>query len=242
MKIDYSTFTSPGERKYNEDSLAVAKKGKAYCFILCDGLGGHDKGDLASKLVVRTISQKFKASENIDVFCKDVFETAQAELLKTQQSLGNNVKMKTTAVLLAIEGNKCIVMHIGDSRLYRFRDGRIISRTLDHSVPQMLVMAGEIEENEIRSHPDRNKLLKAIGDNPNSFKYERAEFDVRDGDAFLLCSDGFWEPITEFDMVSFLKISNNAKSWLGDMKRLAEKNGKGTSMDNFSAVAVMVKG
>lgn len=242
MKIDHCMTTSAGSREVNEDKVAFAKKGGSFCFILCDGLGGHGKGDIASSLAAETIIRKFKESASLDSFCADAFETAQSELLRKQQSMGNSVKMKTTAVVLAIEGNRCVTMHIGDSRLYRFRDGRLVSRTLDHSVPQMLVMAGEIEESEIRSHPDRNKLLKAMGDNPESFRCEKAEFDLKEGDAFLLCSDGFWEPITEFDMVSFLAVNKRAKGWLKDMKSLAEKNGQGTQMDNYSAIAVMAKG
>lgn len=242
MNIDYCILTDPGSRPVNEDrAVAVERDGK-YCFVLCDGLGGHGKGDAASELVTRIIMEYFTSCDSIDVFLRNALIIAQEKLLELQKEQGVPTKMKTTVVMLVIFDSKCVVIHVGDSRLYRFRKGRVVSRTRDHSVPQMLVLAGEIEEKDIRRHPDRNKLLKAMGDETDTFKYETEEYDLEKGDAFLLCSDGFWEPITEFDMTSFLSINDKAKDWLDDMMKLVAKNGKGASMDNYTAVSVMVKG
>ena len=105
--------------------------------------------------------------------------------------------MRTTAVVLCTEGNRGTALHIGDSRFYHFRNGKIISQTKDHSVPQMLAMAGEISEHEIRRHPDRNRLLRALGDENEEVRFVRSDFEIKEGDAFLLCSDGFWEEVEE---------------------------------------------
>jgi len=242
MKIEYHTTTNAGGRPVNEDHLAVATRGNCYCFVLCDGLGGHGKGDVAAKLVTSIVSEYFETCSNMETFFDEVLTVAQNALLKLQKEQKAPHKMKTTVVLLVIEPNRCTVMHVGDSRLYRFRDGMLATRTIDHSVPQMLVSIGEIEEKDIRNHPDRNRLLTAMGDERNGFKYDKSVYDLQENDAFLLCSDGFWELITEFDMTSSLRINPKVKGWLGDMKKIVESNGNGREMDNYTAIAVMVKG
>ena len=95
--------------------------------------------------------------------------------------------------------------HVGDSRLYYFKNGRIVKRTLDHSVPQMLVAAGEIDEKEIRHHPDRNRLVRVMGMEWDEPKYQVSEpMPEEPGQAFLLCSDGFWENIEEEQIIEFV--------------------------------------
>ena len=112
-------------------------------------------------------------------------------------------------------------------------------RTLDHSVPQMLVKSGEIKESEIRNHPDRNRLLRALGLETDRQLYELQEpYPLRKCQAFLLCSDGFWELIEEEKMCSFLKKAESADEWLRLMNEEVQKNGAGKNMDNNSAIAV----
>lgn len=147
--------------------------------------------------------------------------------------------MKTTAVALAVDDKKAYVAHIGDSRLYIFRKNKVMTRTLDHSVPQMLALCREIREDEIRNHPERSSVLRVMG-----IEWEKDMFDVmkpvplRKCDAFLLCSDGFWELITEEKMCDYLKNSDSADEWLGMMTKEVRKNGKGREMDNYSAIAI----
>ena len=241
MKAEYAVFSCKGSRQVNEDFADVAVKNGRYCFILCDGLGGHGCGDVASRFVARHIKDYFMRCSDMERFASDALEAAHKALLEKQRSAeGSAQKMKTTAVVLTIDGNSGICAHLGDSRLYRIRGGRILSRTRDHSVPQMLYMTGEISEDEIRCHPDRNKLLRALGDDRETVKVERSRFDVRAGDVFLLCSDGFWEPVTESEMLSLLSDAPGVKKWLDEMARLAFENSDGRQMDNFTAVAVRV--
>lgn len=240
MKTEYSIFTDKGGRPVNEDSADFAKNGERYCFILCDGLGGHGMGDKASELAVAFIKERFMSCESTDEFASDVLIRAQSAIKERQAAEPRLKHMRTTAVVLVIDGERGIALHIGDSRLYRFRDGRVVSRTRDHSIPQMLCLTGEIEESEIRCHPDRNKLLRCLGEDREETRFERSDFDVREGDAFLLCSDGFWEPVTEDVMERLLAENGRAKKWLAAMQRAAEKNG-GSSMDNYTAIAVTVR-
>jgi serine/threonine protein phosphatase PrpC len=132
--------------------------------------------------------------------------------------------------------------HIGDSRLYHFSHGRLKGRTLDHSVPQMLVATGEIREKDIRHHEDRNRLIRVMGIEWASPRYELGTaVKVSAGDAFLLCSDGFWEWIEEKEMQKLLKKSSTPVAWLEAMQEVTECHSAGTNRDNYSAIAVFIK-
>ena len=150
--------------------------------------------------------------------------------------------LKTTAVALTIYEDKAVWAHVGDSRLYVFNKNKVVKHTLDHSVPQMLVFAGEIKDKHIRNHPDRNRLLKVMGARDTELKYDISEVtDLKDCQAFLLCSDGFWENIIERKMCKFLRKSKSVEQWLQLMVDEVKKNGMGDNMDNNSAIAVWVK-
>ena len=114
-------------------------------------------------------------------------------------------------------------------------------RTLDHSIPQMLVMSGEITESEIRNHPDRNILLRVMGAEWDGPAYELLKpVPLRKCQAMLLCSDGFWELIDEACMCDCLKKSNSVEEWMAYMSEIVKINGKDKDMDNYTAVAVWV--
>ena len=241
MKAEYSIFTDKGGRAINEDCAEAVRDGKRYCFIVCDGLGGHGMGDVASRLVTDRLKEYFYECDT-EKFAKTAMFAAQKVLLTAQLENPKLKNMRTTAVILLTDGEKGIVLHIGDSRMYRFREGHILSRTTDHSIPQMLCRLGEISEQEIRLHPDRNKLLRALGDDGEALRFDRSDFDVKEGDAFLLCSDGFWEPVTENIMEKYLSDRKKAEKWLSSMSKYAMKNGKGRNMDNCTALAVVMRG
>ncbi len=241
MRIDHSIFSDKGGRQVNEDRADAVCIGSRSLFILCDGLGGHSSGSVAAETVTGCLKDYFKSCPGIDAFAADALVRAQSALKKVQQSDGRLREMRTTAVLLCIEGSRGIVLHIGDSRLYRFRNGRVLSRTRDHSLPQALCLAGEITEPEIRTHPDRNKLLRALGDEADEVRSERSDIEIMPGDSFLLCSDGLWEPVTEGEMERLLSETGKPKKWLSQLAKLAEKNSRGRNMDNYTAIAVTVR-
>lgn len=241
MNIKYNYVSENGDREINEDCVSVAHIGDNYCFTLCDGLGGHGSGDIASLTVTDTFATIFEQNEmNVEDFFSAAYKQANEKLLAKQAESGS-MGMKTTAVCLVIKDGQGMWSHIGDSRLYCFEDDKVKVRTLDHSVPQMLVKSKEIKEEEIRFHPDRNKLLRAMGSD-DEVRYEVSEkMEIRPGQAFLLCSDGFWELITEKEMMRLLKKSESAYDWLRTMKKTVVKKGRNKNMDNFSAVAVIIK-
>lgn len=234
-------FTDKGGRMVNEDCCGFAEYNGTYLFILCDGLGGHGLGDKASEYAVEFIKDYFLRCSDAEEFASTVIGKTHYALRSKQEAADMTGKMRTTCVILVLGGNIGISIHVGDSRLYRFRDNAVISRTRDHSIPQMLVMTGEIEE-EIRCHPDRNKVLRALGDDHEALKCDISHFDVKPGDRFLLCSDGLWEPVLEEEMTRAMKSSESVSEWVGKMAAIARKNSNEKKMDNYTMIAAAVKG
>ena len=242
MKLDYSIMSDKGMRDNNEDSVGakVSEANAEGVFVLCDGLGGHGKGEVASGLVVDEILKVYETKLQDKDFIDEAFLHSHTKLLELQKKENARNQMKTTAVVLQIREKDIQWAHVGDSRLYIFNKNKLTERTLDHSVPQMLVAAGEIKEKDIRNHPDRNRLLRVMGIEWDSPKYVKAEsIEKKEKLAFLLCSDGFWEFIHEKQMEKCLKKAKSAKEWVDSMKEIILKQGVGADMDNFSAIAVI---
>ena len=237
--VRFSMLSDKGMRSNNEDSIGMYQKDDSYCFILADGLGGHGKGELASQLAVQAVTNEFVSEDWENGFLDRGFLCAQEAVMDGQNKDRLASDMKTTLVVLHVGETACQWGHIGDSRLYYFQNNRVVKRTLDHSVPQMLVAIGEIKEKQIRKHPDRNRLLRVLGAETDELNYQLSEEVLKEGrQAFLLCSDGFWELIEEKKMEKTLKASSSPEEWLSMMKMIVLKNGRYTDMDNYSAVAV----
>lgn len=241
--ITYKSISRTGSRQINEDCTGMYQRETEYGFFLADGLGGHEKGEVASKTAVEQAILQFEAMGLIEDTLPNIFYAGQKAILEQQEKDHGKQGMKTTMTALLIGEQQIQWGHVGDSRIYYFQNNRLITRTLDHSVPQMLVAVGEIKEKDIRRHPDRNRLLKVMGIEWDSERpvFQLAEPIPRKGkQAFLMCSDGFWELINEKEMVSCLKKSKSVEDWMCQMEVLVKEHGEGTNMDNYSAVAVWI--
>lgn len=235
----FSYITNKGSRNINEDSVGCFSNGANRCFVVCDGLGGHGMGDVASQIVVDVFESQFKQTSNMADFMPNAFEAAQSILLSEQAERNAKMKMKTTCVALATDEKNAYIGHVGDSRLYVFNKNKVKYRTLDHSIPQMLVLSKEIKESEIRNHPERNYVLRVMGIDWEDPMYEISpSIKLKKCQAFLLCTDGFWELILEEDMCRLLAESDSSEEWLEKMAEIVKKNGEGKNMDNYSAIAV----
>lgn len=237
-RVEGYGYSCQGGRTENEDSYGMAAYGDNYCAVVADGLGGHGEGKQASRTAVRYLSAcgksgAFPSQEEI----LHAFEAANEEILARRIDENH---MKTTAVWLCIHTNRAVWAHIGDSRLYHFLDGRLCDYTLDHSVSQMAVALGEIRREEIPGHCDRSRILRVLGD--EELKPEiHAPVLLKPGrHAFLLCSDGFWETVTEEEMTLDLCKSPTPEEWLWSLYlRIMERQGEGH--DNHTAVAVFAE-
>ena len=238
IHITSATITDKGERTINEDYLGVVESYERLTYILCDGLGGHGNGDVASHFVVERMAETMSNGVSIEESIID----AQNSLLKKQIRENAVNSMKTTVTCLTIMDDIARFGHVGDSRIYYFEKGKYMLRSQDHSVPQMLVNRGEIREKDIRHHEDRSRLLRVMGTEWDRPKYQIVDnIVITNHSSFLLCSDGFWELIDEKMMCKTLKHSRTPDEWLYRMEEIVLHNGKGTNMDNYSAIAVFAR-
>ena len=241
MQLKILTLSKAGGRSVNEDACGIWSSDYACFCVLSDGAGGHGGGDVASKLVVERALDWFRAHPD----CSS--ETVAAAITSANQSvieeqgrdphLGD---MRATALVLAIDTWRDVGCwgHLGDSRLYCFRKSRIITQTRDHSVVQSMVDAGYMRAQDLRAAPERSKLLAALGDEDNfEPSIEASGFSLRDGDIFLLCTDGFWEYLEEHEMEEMLTASNSCEDWLKSMEDQVIVRGS-DSQDNYSAIVM----
>jgi PPM family protein phosphatase len=201
-----------GSKKKQEDYLWPLP-GKASpedrIFIVCDGVGGSSGGDVAARIVAETVGtalQKTPPDEVSLSLVNDLLENARRDLVDYAAVNGFGAGMATTFVLLLFAGEKAFIAWLGDSRVYHLRHGRVLFRTEDHSLVHSLVRKGEITEEEARTHPQRNLLLKAV--RADDTRPEAEGFwieDIQDGDYFLLCSDGLMENVREADLFFVLE-------------------------------------
>lgn len=240
MIIRYALMSELGGREKNEDCVGNIITDALSGFFVCDGLGGHGKGDVASSIAVESFKTYFESIENIDDSVVDnAYQIANQNILKKQQESNLLNQMKTTAVLLLIRDGYAYISNIGDTRCYVFFEDGGYMRTQDHSVPEMLRLTGKIKDSEIRHHFDRNKLLRALGNQPEAIKCNIIDpIELDKCKAFLLCSDGYWENVVEDRMMNLLSDSSSPDEWLEKMKSVITQNGIYKSMDNFSAIAV----
>lgn len=229
MLIDTASFTSSGGREINEDSLLCSNN----LFIVADGLGGHNAGEEASAAAIEYIENNL-GNDYSEAGFINLFEKANEEIRNLE------IGALTTTALAVISDGQFHYANVGDSRVYLFRNNRMFAYTKDHSVCQASVDMGELEYEDIRGNDDRSKLLKVLG-NPGQLKLNKMYQPVElvDGDAFIVCSDGFWENIYETEMEIDLLKSLSAEQWMNHMlKRLMIKTeGEG---DNYSVICGIV--
>lgn len=239
MRFSTAMLSEKGGREVNQDYcdfLVVRDRG---IWALADGLGGSQGGEIAARLSVQTMLEQ--VDEEPILLIKGGLAEAQRLLHEEQKRSPLRRSMRTTLVVLVCSGASAYWAHVGDSRLYHFRAGKLISQTKDHSVCQALVNAGEISQEDIRFHEDRNRLYRVLGTEGEVKASIREDgIQIEQGDAFLLCSDGFWEYVTEDEMVRTIESASSPSEWLEAMEsilksRVLERH------DNYSALAVFVE-
>ncbi|MGD8567275.1 MAG: protein phosphatase 2C domain-containing protein [Gammaproteobacteria bacterium] len=213
MKYDVSKTNHLGNRKSNQDRIGVVETPDAVLLVLADGLGGHAGGDVAAETVVDCAFRHFnnadKPIRNPGNFLKHVILRTQREILDLAASCDPPLQAKSTCVLCIIQDGFAHWAHVGDSRLYVIREGKVIKRTQDHSRVEELFQKGVISEKEKRSHPDKNLLTRCIGSETHRPQPQIAPaFPLQKNDVILLCSDGLWSPLSDQDIVRGLKQQN----------------------------------
>jgi serine/threonine protein phosphatase PrpC len=241
MQLEIAVLSREGGCPVNEDAYGVWASDEACFCVLSDGAGGHGGGDVASKLAVSCVLDWFRQRPECSAQAVEAaLAAANRAILEQQQSDSRLAEMRATAVVLALDTVRGMATwgHLGDSRLYGFRRGRLIVQTRDHSVVQSMVEAGYIKPDELRHAPQRGRLLAALGDSEH---FEPCivpqEFALLDGDAFLMCTDGCWEYVEEAEMERALSESNSGEQWLRRLEARVLAMGR-PGQDNYSALSI----
>lgn len=223
-----------GGKEHNDDTASILQGSGTYVFV-GDGLGAYAGGQLASQAASRVLMERGKQGGLLtEESLRSAAAAADQAVRKLQEDTHGS--MKTTMVFLALEQGKARWMHTGDTRLYVFRGGKLQKQTQDHSVSQLAVLLGEITQKEIRFHEDRNRVLRALGAG-NAKPDISQEWKLQPGDAFLLCTDGFWEFVYEEEMEQKLSAARDPGAWLQAMEQLLQTRIP-ENTDNYTAAAV----
>jgi serine/threonine protein phosphatase PrpC len=229
-----------GGRGVNQDACGHLALEDGACWIVADGLGGHRGGEIASRLAVDAALSSFRTDRRMlaEVVAGHILAAHRA-IIEGQQGAPELAGMRTTIVVLVSDYRSFISAHVGDSRLYYLRGGRITFRTKDHSVPQALADGGEITPEEIRGHVDRNRLLRSLGtaEVPQT-SIEIGAHLLSPDDAFMLCVDGFWEYVLETEMEVDFATAGDPADWLGKMERRIIQRAD-AAHDNYTALAAI---
>lgn len=244
--LDFALRTHAGlVRPLNED--AVGADPDAGLFILADGLGGYNAGEIASTMAVSTLLTELAAAQD-KARAEDAPFDPRAALRESMVGMNATIfraalnstafeGMATTVVIAWLLDGRLWVAHAGDSRLYRFRAGVLEQLTRDHSFSQELLDAGMVTEEQARLLPAKNLVTRALGASPD-VEPEIRDYDVRAGDLLVLCSDGLTEMVTHYEIGGL--ISACAPDVDEAARRLVDMANEAGGRDNVSVIVVNV--
>ncbi|MEY4754451.1 MAG: hypothetical protein RJA44_2126 [Pseudomonadota bacterium] len=248
FEIQMASLSDPGQRGGNEDALCTGQRGPIAYAVVADGAGGHQGGAIASSQVVadlrRTLEVRFlDPRSNLSPADLDqLIRYAHQRLQARQVNASGTARMHTTVVTLWLHASRrqALWSHVGDSRLYRLRYGAIDHISRDDSVVQHMVDAGLISAEQALTHPARHQLLAALGvEDGVEPRTLQTQVDLEDGDAFLLCTDGWWEPLGDALITKLCREAETPQQWLQQMQAAIQARNL-RHQDNYSAVAVWV--
>ena len=171
-------------RTHNEDSVLAQPP----LFVVADGLGGHEAGEVASAIAVETLRDHAPRRPDAKALARAV-KAANREVIRAAREGYGKAGMGTTMTTAIVEGTRIVVAHVGDSRAYLLHDGRLEHISEDHSMVADMIRRGQLTEAEARYHPNRSVITRALGTDPNMIA-DTYEVDASPGDRLLLCSDG----------------------------------------------------
>ena len=232
---------SVGAREMNEDRVAHWTTPEAVLLAVADGLGGHLHGEIAAQIAIDILGGAFQGEARTKLvdpgeFLGRALGAAHTAIVREAEKRRFLENPRTVIAACVVQDGQAFWTHVGDCRFYLLRSGRVVARSRDHTVVQRLVDEGRIREEAAATHPHRNRLLQCLGGyQPPHIERVAAERLAPD-DILLLCSDGFWGPLTQPQMMHSL-LSRPLPEAVPELVSLAEKSA-GVDCDNISVVAM----
>ena len=232
--ISFGSRTDIGYvRDHNEDSLIIIPP----LFAVADGMGGHEAGEIASEITVNTLAELAPSHLDAEGLTAAV-EAANYNVMKApRQGIGRD-GMGTTLTAAMLEGERLLIAQVGDSRAYLLHKGHLQQITRDHSLMADLIEAGQITPEEVRVHPNRSVITRAIGSDIH-MRPDIYELNVDAGDRILLCSDGLSSMISNNAIESIMRRQSDAQHCADELVTAALENG---GADNVTVVVADVPG
>ena len=236
MDYKYSSVTNTGlKRDNNEDSLGIYEVDKGILAVVCDGLGGNKAGDIASQLSVSSVYDYFSSSKQSDYLerIKSSIISANKSLMEKSNSSFEFKGLATTIEVLFLKDDNAYWGHVGDSRIYFSSNGKLKQITKDHSLVQKLVDEGYLTLKEAEHHPNKNIIMRALGDNSKvEIDLSKIKLNSSDDILFFLCTDGVTGVVSDPELE---KILTNYDKINETLTKMIIKKG---APDNFSFVTI----
>ena len=242
MKFTIYQNSRQGPRQYNQDRLAYSYSKDALLLVLADGMGGHRHGEIAAQLAVKTLTDAFQRLavpflSSPAKFLTDHIQQVHDMIENVTQTDELIEAPRTTIVTAVIQRGYLYCAHVGDSRLYHFREGHLMFRTEDHSIVQSLYKKGLISKEEMATHPYKNKIYNCLGGEASPQIDLSNRIELAEGDTILLCTDGVWGVLSDQQIKEILHENNDIALATNNLMETAEfaADDKG---DNMSAIGV----
>jgi protein phosphatase len=238
VRVGFSTDTG-NVRSRNEDAvLADSQRG---LFIVADGMGGHQAGEVASRVAVETISTRMPTisqREAVEVAIeriKEAVDTAHEEILRRSSMLNELEGMGSTVVLAWAVDGWVHVSNVGDSRAYLYRSGKLRQLTEDHSIAARMVRQGELDPKDARQHALHSVLYNALGQDGQPTEIDVHSYEQHEEDTLLLCSDGLTDMVEDHEIEKILRASASVQAASDQLIERAKQNG---GRDNITVIVV----
>ncbi len=223
-------ISNKGKNKINEDYLIFCEN---IFYAVFDGLGGNGNGQIASKLVAETVKESLLKSKSIS----EAVQEAEKKLSAYKKKYPTTAYMATTIAIAQILDNKILVSWAGDSRVYQFRNGKILFKTTDHTWVADAVKEGNLSAVDALFHPRANELTKSIKDSSKPIKLEQVLIeDIKPNDYFLICTDGILETWIDSDLEKLFESCTSHKNIVQELYKSCEI----FSEDNYSALIIQI--
>lgn len=241
MKFTIFQESRRGARPYNQDRMCYSYSRDSLLMVVADGMGGHLHGEVAAQITVELLAELFQKRarptvQNPHPFLIDGFNKCHDAIFNYTANHGLLETPRTTCIACIIQDGMIYWAHVGDSRLYLLRGGKMLTRTIDHSKVQQMVDLGRITAEEAETHPEKNKIYNCLGSMFPPEVEVGGKIPMEDGDSVLLCSDGLWGCVNQAELEQLMTDYPVLYS-VPQLLDRAETRG-GIHGDNLTAIAI----